>query len=232
MGCGENHFEGEKEFCAAKKLVLGREKSVGCVETFLGGSQKGGICHLGKNPVCGLRASIREDFIAHNFCTGLAVQCLSVGVGVKHASERLSEVEGVVANFSKHGQSLAKDVNEKVRRPRQAEGGDHSSGDPLDWLRASVPGEPGQDYPILSAIQVIVVIITMITIIKTFPGGSQLRITNANVSIIIFIITRRRAFHALTEYQGVTMQIQSNDVKPIMSVCRSKEYHHRENHCL
>ena len=108
-------------------------------------------------------------------CTGLAVQCLSVGVGVKHASE-VEMVEGVMANISKHGQdSLAKDVNEKQRRVRQAEGGgDRSSGDPLDWLRASVPGEPGQDYPILSAIQVIVVITiiitTIITIIKSFPG--------------------------------------------------------------
>ena len=115
-------------------------------------------------------------------CTGLAVQCLSVGVGVKHASEQLSEVE-MVANISNHGQSLAKDVNEKQRRVRQAEGGDHSSGDPLDWLRASVPGEPGQDYPILSAIQVIVVIITLITIIKIFPGSSQMRITDASLAL-------------------------------------------------
>ena len=29
--------------------------------------------------------------------------------------------------------------------------GDHSdSGDPLDWLRDSIPGEPGVDYPIFS----------------------------------------------------------------------------------
>ena len=27
------------------------------------------------------------------------------------------------------------------------------SGDPLDWLRSSVPGEPGLDYPILSSVQ-------------------------------------------------------------------------------
>ena len=105
--------------------------------------------------------------------SGLAVQCLSVGVGVKHASEQLSELDGLVANISKHGNSVvAKDVNEKIRQPRQADGSDHSSGDPLDWLRASVPGEPGQDYPILSAIQVIVVMIIMIftsnTIFKTF----------------------------------------------------------------
>jgi len=80
---------------------------------------------------------------------GLAVQCLSVGVGVNHAKE-LGEEEEMVANISKHG--AIKDLNEKIRRPRQAEGGDHS-GDPLDWLRASVPGEPGQDYPVLSAIQ-------------------------------------------------------------------------------
>lgn len=148
---------------------------------------------------------------------------------VNQASE-LSEVE-MVANTSRHSQSIAKDVIEKQRRVRQAEGGDHSSGDPLDWLRASVPGEPGQDYPILSAIQVIVVIINMITIIKTFPGGSQFRITNANISIIfpiIVIMTRRRVFPALTEYQEVTMQIQINDVKHIMSVCRSKEYNYLE----
>ena len=31
---------------------------------------------------------------------------------------------------------------------RQAEHG--HSGDPLDWLRAAVPGEPGLDYPIYS----------------------------------------------------------------------------------
>ena len=93
---------------------------------------------------------------------GLAVQCLSVGVGVGHADE-LSEQEGALANISKHGTIL--DLNEKIRRPRQAEGADHS-GDPLDWLRASVPGEPGQDYPVLSAIQVdFVIVIFLITII-------------------------------------------------------------------
>ena len=31
---------------------------------------------------------------------------------------------------------------------------DHSdSGDPLDWLRESVPGEPGVDYPVFAEIQ-------------------------------------------------------------------------------
>ena len=31
-------------------------------------------------------------------------------------------------------------------------GGNHGEGgDPLDWLRASVPGEPGTDYPVLAA---------------------------------------------------------------------------------
>ena len=30
-----------------------------------------------------------------------------------------------------------------------AEGG----GDPLDWLRSSVPGEPGVDYPLLASVQ-------------------------------------------------------------------------------
>jgi len=79
---------------------------------------------------------------------GLAVQCLSVGVvGVHHANE---------VGISKHADSLPiiDLTEEKIRRlPRQAGGGDHSSGDPLDWLRASVPGEPGQDYPILNAIQ-------------------------------------------------------------------------------
>ena len=79
----------------------------------------------------------------------------------------LGEEEEMVANISKHG--AIKDLNEKIRRPRQAEGGDHS-GDPLDWLRASVPGEPGQDYPVLSAIQVdIVIMIFLITnVIKAF----------------------------------------------------------------
>ena len=95
----------------------------------------------------------------------MAVQCLSVGVGVGHADE-LSEQEGALANISKHGTIL--DLNEKIekiRRPRQAEGADHS-GDPLDWLRASVPGEPGQDYPVLSAIQVdFVIVMFLITII-------------------------------------------------------------------
>ena len=97
---------------------------------------------------------------------GLAVQCLSVGVEVNHAKE-LGEEEEMVANISKHG--AIKDLNEKIRRPRQAEGGDHS-GDPLDWLRASVPGEPGQDYPVLSAIQVdIVIMIFVITnVLKAF----------------------------------------------------------------
>jgi len=28
---------------------------------------------------------------------------------------------------------------------------EHEGGDPLDWLRDSIPGEPGTDYPILSA---------------------------------------------------------------------------------
>lgn len=34
------------------------------------------------------------------------------------------------------------------------EGGhEHDSGDPLDWLRNSIPGEPGTDYPIYSSVQ-------------------------------------------------------------------------------
>ena len=32
-------------------------------------------------------------------------------------------------------------------------GGHSHSGDPLDWLRESVPGEPGLDYPILPSVQ-------------------------------------------------------------------------------
>ena len=31
---------------------------------------------------------------------------------------------------------------------------DHDSGDPLQWLRDSIPGEPGVDYPITSTVQV------------------------------------------------------------------------------
>ena len=99
----------------------------------------------------------------------MAVQCLSVGVvGVHHANELISEKEvGMVVNISKHGDPLAiiDLAEEKMRRlPRQAVGGDHSSGDPLDWLRASVPGEPGQDYPILNAIQVSLIMIKNFTI--------------------------------------------------------------------
>jgi len=30
---------------------------------------------------------------------------------------------------------------------------EHESDDPLDWLRNSIPGEPGVDYPILSSVQ-------------------------------------------------------------------------------
>ena len=32
-------------------------------------------------------------------------------------------------------------------------GSEHEGDDPLEWLRHSVPGEPGVDYPILSSIQ-------------------------------------------------------------------------------
>ena len=32
--------------------------------------------------------------------------------------------------------------------------GESDSGDPLDWLRNAVPGEPGVDYPVLASIQV------------------------------------------------------------------------------
>jgi len=76
---------------------------------------------------------------------GLMVQCVSVGVGVTQLKK-----EDTVLNISKHlAASSLKDL--KIRQPRQADAGSHS--DPLDWLRASVPGEPGQDYPVLSAIQ-------------------------------------------------------------------------------
>ena len=35
---------------------------------------------------------------------------------------------------------------------RLVSGGEHGEGgDPLDWLRDSVPGEPGTDYPVLAA---------------------------------------------------------------------------------
>ena len=74
------------------------------------------------------------------------VQCVSVGVGDTQLKK-----EDTVLNISKHlAASSFKDL--KIRQPRQADAGGHS--DPLDWLRASVPGEPGQDYPVLSAIQV------------------------------------------------------------------------------
>ena len=83
----------------------------------------------------------------------MAVQCISVGVGVNHMSKQEEKGEEFANNISKQGASII-DLAEKIRRPRQADAVDHS-GDPLDWLRASVPGEPGQDYPVLSAIQVL-----------------------------------------------------------------------------
>ena len=59
------------------------------------------------------------------FSPGLAVQCLSVGVGVKHSNE-LSRERKEAKDDS------VKDLNEKKRRQaRQAE--DHSGGDPLDF---------------------------------------------------------------------------------------------------
>lgn len=66
-------------------------------------------------------------------------------------SKQEKKGEEFANNISKQGASII-DLAEKIRRPRQADAVDHS-GDPLDWLRASVPGEPGQDYPVLSAIQ-------------------------------------------------------------------------------
>ena len=33
-------------------------------------------------------------------------------------------------------------------------GVENEGDDPLDWLRSSIPGEPGTDYPIMAATQV------------------------------------------------------------------------------
>ena len=134
--------------------------------------------------------------------TGLVVQCVSVGVGVTQLKK-----EDTVLNISKHlTASSLKDL--KIRQPRQADAGGHS--DPLDWLRASVPGEPGQDYPVLSAIQV-----RNNTIDDICPKASILYLH------ISSLLCRRLTFPALTELLEVTTPIQTSGAKLIMSVSRS-----------
>ena len=133
---------------------------------------------------------------------GLVVQCVSVGVGVTQLKK-----EDTVLNISKHlVSSSLKDL--KIRQPRQADSGGHS--DPLDWLRASVPGEPGQDYPVLSAIQV--------RNNKTDDKCPKPSILYFHISSLL---CRRLTFPALTELLEVTMPIQTSGAKLIMSVSRS-----------
>ena len=133
---------------------------------------------------------------------GLLVQCISVGVGVTQLNK-----EDTVLNISKHlAASSFEDL--KIRQPRQADAGGQS--DPLDWLRASVPGEPGQDYPVLSAIQVRN---NTIDDICPKPSISYLHISS--------LLCRRLTFPALTGLLEVTMPIQTSGVKLIMSVSRS-----------
>ena len=132
---------------------------------------------------------------------GLVVQCVSVGVGVTQLKK-----EDTVLNISKHlAASSLKDL--KIRQPRQADAGSHS--DPLDWLRASVPGEPGQDYPVLSAIQVRN---------NTIDICPKLSISYLHISSLL---CRRLTFPALAGLLEVTMPIQTSGAKLIMSVSRS-----------
>ena len=42
-------------------------------------------------------------------------------------------------------------------------GVENEGDDPLDWLRSSIPGEPGTDYPIMAATQVSVHILLFIS---------------------------------------------------------------------
>ena len=143
---------------------------------------------------------------------GLMVQCVSVGVGVAQLKK-----EDTVLNISKHlVASSSKDL--KIRPPRQADAGGHS--DPLDWLRASVPGEPGQDYPVLSAIQV-----RKNTIDDVCPKPSILYLR------ISSLLCRRLTFPALTGLREVTMPIQASGAKLIMSVSRSVLSHFFSIHC-
>ena len=129
------------------------------------------------------------------------VQCVSVGVGVTQLNK-----EDTVLNISKHlAASSLKDL--KIRQPRQADSGGHS--DPLDWLRASVPGEPGQDYPVLSAIQVRNNTID----ICPKPSILYLRISS--------LLCRTLTFPVLAGLLEVTMPIQTSGAKLIMSVSRS-----------
>ena len=129
---------------------------------------------------------------------GLMVQCVSVGLGVTQLKK-----EDTVLNISKHlVASSSKDL--KIRQPRQADAGGHS--DPLDWLRASVPGEPGQDYPVLSAIQVRN---------NTIDDISTFNLISSS------LLCRRLTFPALTGLLEVTMPIQTSGAKLIMSVSRS-----------
>jgi hypothetical protein len=67
------------------------------------------------------------------------VRSTLLGEGVEHRAGRQAEDHGA----GDHG-----------RQAGDHGAGDHAGGDPLDWLRGSVPGEPGVDYPILASIQV------------------------------------------------------------------------------
>ena len=49
-------------------------------------------------------------------------------------------------------------------------GVENEGDDPLDWLRSSIPGEPGTDYPIMAATQVSTHLTHFQTDICFFPG--------------------------------------------------------------
>ena len=51
--------------------------------------------------------------------------------------------------------------------------GESDSGDPLDWLRNAVPGEPGVDYPILASIQVPSAVLILIFMASTIISFSS-----------------------------------------------------------
>ena len=152
--------------------------------------------------VCKTVKSEFEKSIFEILYPGLLVQCVSFGVGVTQLKK-----EDMVLNISKHlASSSLKDL--KIRQPRQADAGGHS--DPLDWLRASVPGEPGQDYPVLSAIQV-----RDSTIDDRCPKPSM------SYLHISSLLCRRLTFPALAGLLEVTMPIQTSGAKLIMFVSRS-----------
>ena len=81
-------------------------------------------------------------------------------------------------------------------------GVENEGDDPLDWLRSSIPGEPGTDYPIMAATQVSVHILLFIS--------------------FEFLVFRTVASLAMDWCLGATTQTQPQTASSTASACRTR----------